>query len=220
MIGGSRGAALAVLLCTLCAGATCARSLKLVEGDPERCSTYAELMTHPVIGRYQHNWRPAAQFGRHLFEGYGSLVIPSTASAVALLVVKSPREAPVLRSEVLTFRFTAHPGGISGAARTYRSLTECRTADRNACVLDDDRLGAKFKLPLLDATRVVPRYKAMVFGNSYYFYHFKDRYWLTISPLGFDGHRQFGFALASPDAVAAGRIGALFEFGCQFDTAF
>lgn len=217
------GVALVMLLAVLDGQVAVARSYQLVEGDPEKCASYVELMSHPVIGRYQHNWQYAGEDGIRSIRQIESLFIPSPPpSPVTLSVVKRPRGQSLSEGRSLTFRFIDHPGGEAGASRTFRALSECKTnvANPNACILDDDRLAARFNLAGLDATRVHGTSPASVLGNSYLFYRFNDRYWLHIAQIiaGPVASRQrFGFALVSPDEVAEGRARSLFEVGCQIE---
>lgn len=213
-----RTAALATLVVSLHVGPSTARSYRLVEGDSQKCAPYVELMSQPIRGPFQHNWYPGGEVGIRSIGDFGSLILLSRPSPVSLSVVQWPRDESVFQGEFLTFRFIAHPGGGAGAARTFRSLSECATdaTDQNACVLNDDALAVKFRLPTLDATRTRDTLRL---GNHYFFYRYKDRYWLTISQSM--GSRppssRFGFAVATPASVAAGQVNSLFDFGCRVD---
>ncbi len=197
-------------------------------GDPAKCAPYVELWSHPERGRYGHYFHPGGEIGIRSIGDFGSLILLSYTSPVSLSVIKWPREAPVEQRHLttnaghfLTFRFIAHPGGGLGASRTFRSFSECKTddTDQNACVLDDDRLGARFGLPALKTTRVVSRHDTkIVEGNYYYFDVLNYRYWLTVGQPGVGGPWQyFGFAMATPQAIATKRADSMFEFGCQIE---
>jgi hypothetical protein len=62
--------------------------------------------------------------------------------------------------------------------------------------------------------------KPMNRGNHFWFYEFRQRYWLTIySPFtayGGDG-ATFAFLIQSPHDVASGRVPSLFAFGCHVE---
>jgi hypothetical protein len=225
-----RSAALVMLLSALCIGPAAAqqsvRSVTLMAGDPQRCADFAELMEHPVIGRYEYYWG---------ITGRNDDSWDSHYRTVAAAFIKSPGSRLFIRFEFATIpgqyrygktlafalggREWAPSDGVSGP----RAIAECGSTQKlpfAACVLDDNRVAAVYGLPDLDADEIARQHGiTSVYGNSYYFYHFKQRYWLLIAPFRPKRPKRllFGFALHDADSIVEGRVKSLFEFGCQLE---
>lgn len=195
-------------------------SYRLVMGSPEQCAQFLEMFSNPRLAAFEVHWVTTGRSGAARPINEGALAFESPSSGV--MVRFEHRRMPNVFGQILTFSYNPRIGDPPTVSKSFRGMSECKLVETQpieACVLDDDALAKKFKLPALNSTRVdTDHRKSQVFGNGYGFFRFKDQVWMVIGSRGWiPSPFVFGFAFAGPDEVVAEAASSLFKFGCQLE---